>query len=240
MKVILVGFGAMGKLIHQKLKEHNHEIVGVVSLDQIKDIYEIQEAVDVIIDFSHPSNLDQVLSYAIQKKLPLVLATTGFDDTQVASIYDASKQIPIVYTANFSLGMTVLEAVLKDVSPILRDYFDIEIIEKHHNKKIDAPSGSAKMLLHAVDPNHDYNHVYGREGYSKRAHEIGIHAIRGGTIVGEHSVIFAGEDEVLEFKHEAHSKAIFANGAIHAAEYIIKQEIARIYTMHDVLFPKKQ
>ncbi len=121
------------------------------------------------------------------------------------------------------------------MASILKNDFDMEIVEKHHNKKVDAASGTALALLEAIDPDNEFKHVFGRNGYSKREHEIGINAVRGGTIVGEHSVIFAGTDEVLEFKHEAFSKKIFSKGAVKAAEYILGRE-PKIYTMEDVLF----
>lgn len=237
MRVALVGYGTMGQIVERKLLEKGHEVVGIVSLGMKEDLEEIDASFDVIIDFSHPSFLDMILSYVKKHNTPLVVATTGYSAEQIASIKECAKEHPIVYTANFSLGVTVFEEVLKQITPILKESFDIEVIEKHHNKKIDAPSGTAKMLVEAIDPNHEYKHVYGRSGVCKREKEIGVSAIRGGSIVGEHSVIYAGEDEVFEIKHEAHSKNIFVNGAIKAAEYLIDKP-AGLYIMHDVLFGK--
>lgn len=237
MRVALVGYGTMGQLIEQKLLKEKHEIAGIISIGMLDDLKQIQTPFDVILDFSHPSYLDMILNYIEEKNIPLVIATTGYTSAQIAQIKEAGKHHPIVYTANFSLGITVFEEVLKQITPILEDCFDIEVIEKHHNKKVDAPSGTAKMLVNAMNPDHKYEEVCGRSGMSKRSKEIGIHSIRGGTIVGEHSVIFAGEDEVFEIKHEAHSKNIFVNGAIKAASFIIGKP-AGIYNMNDVLFKK--
>lgn len=237
MRVALVGYGTMGQVVEKKLLERGHEISGIVSIGLLDRLDQIEKPFDVIVDFSHPNYLDMILSYVDKTKTPLVVATTGYTEGQIASILDQAKRSPVVYTANFSLGITVFEEVLRQITPILEDSFDIEVIEKHHNKKVDAPSGTAKMLVNAMNENHKYEVVNGRCGMSKRSKEIGVHAVRGGTIVGEHSVIFAGEDEVFEIKHEAHSKNIFANGAVKAAEFLIHQE-AGLYNMHDVLFKK--
>ncbi len=235
MKVALVGYGTMGQIVEQKLVEKNHSVSGVVSLGMLENLNEIKEEFDVIIDFSHPSYLDMIISYVKETNTPVVFATTGYSEQQIAAIKLLGMQHPVVYTANFSLGITVMEEVLRMITPILEDSFDIEVIEKHHNKKLDAPSGTAKMLVDAINVNQAYEVVHAREGMAKRGQEIGVHAIRGGSIVGEHSVIFAGEDEVLEVKHEAHSKNIFVVGAIKAASYVISKP-AGLYTMNDVLF----
>ncbi|NBK96752.1 MAG: 4-hydroxy-tetrahydrodipicolinate reductase [Erysipelotrichia bacterium] len=237
MRVALVGYGAVGQLIEKKLLANGHEIAGIVSIGLLDDLTQIEKPFDVIIDFSHPSYLEMILKYVEKHNTPLVVATTGYSETQIAMIKESAKQHPTVYTANFSLGITVFEEVLKQITPILEDSFDIEVIEKHHNKKVDAPSGTAKMLVNAMNANQQYEVVNGRCGMRKRSKEIGVHAVRGGSIVGEHSVIFAGEDEVFEIKHEAHSKSIFANGAIKAAAFIIDKP-AGLYNMNDVLFTK--
>lgn len=237
MKIALVGYGTMNQLVASEIKKNNDEVCGIVSLGYLESLYDINDTIDCIIDFSHPSLLDTVLDFAVKEHKPLVIATTGYSDEQKEKIYAASKKIPLVYTANFSLGITVLKRVLGEVSEILKNDYDMEIIEKHHNKKVDAPSGTAKLLLDAIDPNNEFDHVYGREGQSKRGHEIGIHAIRGGSIVGEHSVIFAGCDEVIEFKHKAHSKMIFVKGALKAASFVVNANDG-LYTMEDILFKK--
>ena len=235
MQVALVGYGAMGHLIEGELLKQGHSVAGIVALDKLASLNEIKEPFDCVIDFSNPCCLDMVLSYGLKSKKPLVLATTGYSNEQKELIKEAGKMIPIVYAANYSLGVTVLKRVVADVAKILKNDYDMEIIEKHHNKKIDAPSGTALTLLDAIDPNKEFKHVFGREGYSKREHEIGINAVRGGTIVGEHSVIFAGTDEVLEFKHEAFSKMIFVKGSIKAACFIVGKKPG-VYDMEDILF----
>ena len=225
----------MNKLVEEELISKGHTISGIVALDQLSNLNEITKPFDLIVDFSSPACLDMNLEYATKNKKALVIATTGYTEEQRKKIFEASKIIPICCTANFSLGVTVLKRVCAEMAEILKNDFDMEIVEKHHNKKVDAPSGTALALLEAIDPNNEFKHVFGRNGYSKREHEIGINAVRGGTIVGEHSVIFAGTDEVLEFKHEAFSKKIFSKGAVKAAEYILGKE-PKIYTMEDVLF----
>ncbi|MDH6368081.1 MULTISPECIES: 4-hydroxy-tetrahydrodipicolinate reductase [unclassified Breznakia] len=237
MRVALIGYGMMGKIIEQKLLAKGHEIADIVSMDRLQSINDIRDPFDVIIDFSHPDNLESLLAYVEIHHTPIVISTTGFTSEQVAAIKHAALRSPVVYTANFSLGITVMQEVLRLITPILEDSFDMEVIEKHHNKKLDAPSGTAKMLVETLNPDGIYAEVYGREGNGKRQKEIGIHAVRGGSIVGEHSVIYAGEDEVLEIKHEAHSKHVFANGAIKAAEFLVGKP-AGLYDMHDVLFRK--
>jgi 4-hydroxy-tetrahydrodipicolinate reductase len=176
-----------------------------------------------------------VLRYAQEKHKPLVIAVTGFSEAQQEQIYAAAANIPIVYSQNMSVGVKVLKDVVARVSKALGDSFDIELIEKHHNRKEDAPSGTAKMLLAAINGIENKTIVNGRSGMQKRAaNEIGVHAIRGGTIVGEHSVIFAGGDEIIEIKHTALSKRIFADGALRAAKFVVRQKPG-LYNMSEVL-----
>lgn len=235
MNIALVGYGAMGKIIHNNMSA-NDKLVGIVSIGYLDSLFQINEKIDVVIDFSHPSNLDMICEYCSKNKTPVVLATTGFTEEQIAKIKDLGTKTTVLYSANFSLGVILLNRVIREITPSIKDKFDIEVIEKHHNKKIDAPSGTAKMLIDSINQDNDFNLVYGRSGSSKRVKkEIGVHAVRGGTIVGEHSVIFAGLDEVLEFKHEAHSKTIFAVGALSGATYIVDKPVG-LYNMEDVLF----
>ncbi len=242
VKLILFGAnGKMGQVLSKILIDDlDFQIIAGVShttganyYPVYHDPFAIKELGNLIIDFSHPSYLETLLAFALTKKLPLLIATTGYNAQQLAVINDAAKQIPIMLSANMSLGINILNHILKQYQDILSD-FDIEIIEKHHHNKIDAPSGSALLLANTLNVNKDHELTYGRSGNSKRQNkEIGIHSIRGGTIVGEHSVLFAGNDELMEFKHTALSKEIFAYGAIKAGKFLINQPKG-FYTMDDI------
>ncbi len=236
MNVALVGYGTMGQIVHKNM-DTNDKLVGIVSIGYLDSLFDIKDDIDVIIDFSHPANLDMIYEFVKKNHTPIVFATTGYTNEQIEKINDLANYAPVLYSSNFSLGVILLNRVIREVTPILKDKFDIEVIEKHHNKKIDAPSGTAKMLVNTMLSLGDFEVVNGRVGQSKRTpnKEIGVHAIRGGTIVGEHSVIFAGCDEVLEFKHEAHSKTIFAVGALTGSKWIVNQKNG-LYNMEDVLF----
>lgn len=193
---------------------------------------------DVIIDFSHPSALEPLLQYALEHKIPLVESTTGLNDTQITAVDQAAHNIPVFRSANMSLGVNLMKELVKQASRVLGYQFDIEIVEKHHNQKIDAPSGTALMLADAaaseLTPPPTY--VYDRHSLREKrsAHEIGLHAVRGGTIVGEHDVIFAGHDEVLTISHSAQSKEVFAIGAINAALFIHGKS-AGLYNMEQMI-----
>lgn len=189
---------------------------------------------DVIIDFSNPASLEGLLSYCLSTGTPLVVASTGYSDEQIAAIKSAAQQIPVFFTFNMSLGINLLVQLAKKAASVLGDQFDIEIVEKHHNQKIDAPSGTAIMLANAINETLDNSKTYIYDRHSRRQKrdksEIGMHAIRGGTIVGEHDVIFAGHDEVITLSHSAASKAVFANGAVNAAVFL-KEQPAGLYDM---------
>lgn len=234
MKACVVGYGAMGKIISNLLKD---ELAAVVALEcENKCLDSVNEDFDVIIDFSNPANLDMIVKYAKSNNKPVVFATTGYTESDYLKIKELSEVVPVLVSSNFSLGVILLNRLVKQITPILKDDFDIEIIEAHHHHKVDAPSGTAKMLLKSVVDGSGFEPVYGRSGYAPRKpNEVGVHAIRGGSIVGNHDVIFAGEDEVLTLSHSAQSKKIFAVGAIKAARFLIKQEVG-FYDMEDVLF----
>jgi len=199
---------------------------------------DIKEKIDLIIDFSHPSALDTILGYALDKKLPIVIATTGFTREQKEKIEKAALQIPVLLSANMSLGVNLMIQLVKSAVKTLYGSYDIEIIEKHHNQKVDAPSGTALAIADAINsaiaPNH-MKYVYDRHSTNQKRtkDEIGIHSVRGGTITGEHSVIFAGNDEIIEIKHTALSKSLFAEGALKAATFLYDKEPG-LYCMQDL------
>jgi len=194
---------------------------------------------DVIIDFSVPAALENLLAYALSKKIPLVLCATGYSPEQLKEIEKSSQHIPILRSGNMSLGINLLIDLIKRTCAVLGDAYDVEIIEKHHRRKVDAPSGTALMLADAAASSlpGENELIYERESkrQPRQKHEIGISALRGGTIVGEHEVIFAGLDEVIELKHTAASRDIFAVGAIRAAKFIVGINKPGLYNMTDVL-----
>lgn len=247
-KILLSGAnGKMGRVINDCINSRE-DVKIVCGVDINNNVYsdfpifktpnEYNEKVDVIIDFSHPLALNGILDYAIKNRVPLVAATTGYSDEQIEKIKQASKTIPIFFTFNMSLGVNLLLDLAKKATSVLGDLFDIEIIEKHHNQKIDAPSGTAIMLANAINATANDKYKYEYDRHSKRQkrdkNEIGIHAVRGGTIVGEHEIIFAGRDEIVSLKHTAMSKDIFAVGSINAAVFI-KNKNAGLYDMSDMI-----
>ena len=235
MKILLVGDGQMGQLVEQELNlQHEVTMVGLINSDNIAQLK--KEAFNSIIDFSHPDNLTGICELVKEHPIPVVIATTGYSEEQIAQIKDLSNRMPVLYSANYSMGVILMNRVAKEISSVLSDNFDIEVIEKHHHRKVDAPSGTAKMLVNSINENLQYDVVHGREGEATRSKkEIGVHTIRGGSIVGEHEVLFAGADEILSIKHEALSKSIFAKGAIQGVNWLVGKENG-LYDMEDILF----
>ena len=199
---------------------------------------ELPRSGDVIVDFSSPVITADLLAFAGANKIPVVLSTTGHSAEQLAMIEEAAKQIPIFASYNMSLGINLLCELAKTAARVLGGSFDIEVVEEHHNQKVDAPSGTAIMLANALSDGLDYEpeYTYNRhEVRRKRGRkEIGMHSIRGGTIIGEHEIIFAGHDEVVRFSHSIMSKDVFALGALDAARFIVKQGPGK-YTMKDLI-----
>ena len=240
--------GKMGQMIASLITQDDEiEIVaGVDVSDHIsnpfpvfKTISECNVEADAIIDFASAKAVDALLDYCLEKKTPCVLCTTGLNPEQTQRIVEVAKETAILKSANMSLGINMLLKLLKEATNVLAPAgFDIEIVEKHHNQKIDAPSGTALALADSINEelNNDYQYCYDRSQIREKRpkKEIGIAAIRGGTIVGEHDVIFAGADEVITFSHTAYSKAIFAKGAIQAAKFL-KGKPAGFYNMSHVI-----
>ena len=229
----------MASFVKESIESSNHKCVGMydpLGNGDYKDLKEIDTKIDGIIDFSHFSLTEEILNYAIEINSPLVIATTGHTDEQKLKIEEASKKIAILKATNTSLGVNIMNQIVSYATKLLAD-FDIELIEKHHNRKIDAPSGTAVTLLEVINESFSEkkNFVYGREGNKKREkNEIGVHAIRAGNIVGEHTVIFSSGDEIIEIKHEALSRKIFADGAVKAILSLTNKP-SGLYLMKDIL-----
>lgn len=247
-RIILTGVcGKMGKVI-QSVVSSRDDCKIVAGVDKYNDgiapfpVYEnlsdVQENADVVIDFSSPSLLDDLLAFGEKTKTALVIATTGFDDCQKKKITDFSNKCPVFFTYNMSIGINLLANLAKKAVSVLGSDFDIEIIEQHHNQKIDAPSGTALMLADAICQELDNPMRYEYDRHSKREkrskNEIGIHSVRAGTIVGEHQIIFAGRDENITLSHSARSKEIFAVGAVNAAVFM-KDKSPGMYDMGELV-----
>lgn len=249
VKIIMHGCnGAMGQVITKLAAEDKDAEItaGIDRVDNRKNPYPVFTScdacdveADVIVDFSVAQAVDGVLAYALKRKMPLVLCTTGLSEKQLEDVKTASAQIPILRSANMSLGVNTVFKLAAAAAKILGEVgYDIEIVEKHHNKKMDAPSGTALAIADAINEAMDDRYTYKLDRSAERArreaNEIGIQAVRGGTIVGEHEVLFCGPDEVIEIKHTAYSKAIFGKGAIQAAQFL-KGKKPGMYQMSDVI-----
>lgn len=230
MKILLIGYGTMNVITARLAEESGHEIAGVVARGENHNIpypsfNKIDEAsADVAIDFSHPELILPLLEDDV--KTPLVIATTGEKETIIRMLDEKSQSTPMFFSANMSYGVHVMNEVLKKALSML-DEFDLEMVESHHNKKVDAPSGTLVKLLDTALEHREGSHpVYDRSNVheKRKPEEIGVSAIRGGSIVGTHDVIFAKDDEVIELKHQAQSKEIFANGALKAASELMNKE----------------
>lgn len=253
VKVILHGCnGRMGQVIGTICAEDDSIAIaaGIDVYDGIQNPYPVFQkiadcdvAADVIIDFSNAGAVDALLDYSMEKKIPVVLCTTGLSEAQLAKVQQTAGQTAVLKSANMSLGInTLMDLLKKAVSVLAPAGFDIEIVEKHHNQKLDAPSGTALALADAMnetlekemDASYEYKYDRSRERQKRARNEIGIVSVRGGNIVGEHEVIFAGMDEVISLRHTAHSKAVFAKGAVEAAKFLAGKE-AGMYDMADVI-----
>ena len=240
--------GKMGQCISRIVAEdpETEMVAGIDIFDDghnpypvFKDIRDCNDQADCLIDFSGVTGLEDVLDYCVEKNLPCVLCTTGLSKEQLDAVTEASKKVAILKSANMSLGINLLLKMLKDAADVLAPAgFDIEIVEKHHNLKKDAPSGTALALADSINEelNNEYEYVFDRSQRREQRpkKEIGFSAVRGGTIVGDHDVIFAGEDEVITFSHSAYSKAVFGKGAVQAAKFLAGKGPG-YYTMSNVI-----
>ncbi len=237
MKIILAGYGKMGKQIESAaLAYMDIEVLRIIDIENIDEL-EKGEKADVIIDFSHPDMTDRTSAYAKSSGTALVCGTTGLDDSLLERLRELGSSVPVIYSSNYSFGVAVFEHILSELKEVFDDSWDIELVETHHNQKIDAPSGTAKKLLDALDPEGMYKKVYGREGMTgaRTTKEIGVHSLRGGTVAGEHSVSFFGKDEEFQIVHKAASRQIFAEGALKAARVLCKKAPG-YYTLRELLF----
>ncbi|MBQ9015639.1 MAG: 4-hydroxy-tetrahydrodipicolinate reductase [Firmicutes bacterium] len=254
MKVIIAGYGRMGQLIEQTLLAENgagadgstaaNEVVCRIDLaaDEARGIIDaaglagLDKNADLIIDFSNPTLTDDLLAYAGRTETPLLSGTTNLTTAQLDQIQALGEKVPVIWASNYSFGINLFRHILGEIAPVLEGW-DVEVTETHHNKKVDAPSGTAKTLIQAIDPKGECELVYGREGNcgARTKKEIGVHAIRGGTMVGEHKVDFFGTDEVFEITHKMGSRQILVDGAIGAAKRLLTKEPG-FYTMDDLLF----
>lgn len=249
VKILMHGCnGKMGRMITEIVKNEEDAVIaaGVDKFTGIPNDYPVFEEiaqcdvdVDVVIDFSNAGAVDELLDYCVKKSLPVVLCTTGLSDEQLKKVDECSEKIAVLKSANMSMGINLLLKLLKDAAKVLAPAgYDIELVEKHHNQKLDAPSGTSLALADSINEamGNEYEYVYDRSQVRKKrdAKEIGISAVRAGTIVGEHEVIFAGTDEVIEFKHTAYSRSVFAKGAVEAGKFLAGQP-AGMYDMGDVI-----
>lgn len=235
--VVLVGAGRMGTLVHQTLEaDGGFEVVGVFDVNNAGELDEDAPVADLVIDFSNPAALSHLVAYARRTGAAVVSGTTGLSEEDRAQLAALGETNRVIWSANYSLGVAVLRRVTAEAAAAL-DGWDVEIVETHHNQKADAPSGTAKLLLEAVDPEGEADVAYGREGIvgARSKGEVGMHSLRGGTVAGTHEVHFFGTDEEVCLTHRATSRQIFVNGAIAAARKLLSRS-AGYYTFDELMF----
>lgn len=238
IKIIIVGGnGQMGRMLAGLISESpDLELMDTIDVDCLEK-YDTLPKADVLLDFSRPASLPDICRYIRRTGTALVSGTTGYNELEMNLLYGLSDCAPVIYSANYSMGIAVFRKILSEITPVLKDSFDIELTETHHHRKADAPSGTAKALLAAIDPKGEYTILNGREGNcsARTKAEIGVHAIRGGTVSGIHTVSFFGDDEVIEITHTASSRKIFALGALNAARILAGKTPGK-YDLDDLLF----
>jgi len=223
VKLLLIGDGKMGSLIASTAAGNGDDTTAVFRRDNLSELARTGKVADIVMDFSRPETLGAVEEYVRRTGTPLLSGTTGYTEEELARLRALGDAAPVLWAANYSIGIAVFRRALAEISGTLKPAFDIEIEETHHNQKADAPSGTAKLLLSAIDPEGAYTPVYGREGNcgKRDEKEIGVHALRGGTVAGTHTVHFFGPDEELEITHRASSRKIFVNGALAMAKVLV-------------------
>ncbi len=236
LSILMAGNGSMKKYISEEItKQANMEIVMIIDHTNIHTLSELTIPIDIVIDFSHPSYLEWLYPFLYKHRIPYICGTTGYTKHQLEMIKSLSQYIPIMKQANFSLGITAIQEILHHLLSMLGNQYDIEIIEKHHKHKKDAPSGTAKMFASIIKENLQEHEKHDKTALQiSERKEINIHSIRGGNIVGEHSIFFFGNGESIEIRHTALSRRIFANGAMQAIDFLIRKEPG-LYQMKDML-----
>ena len=236
MKILIAGYGKMGHMVEEMARQKGWEILAALSSSDAGELQTLEKA-DVAVDFSHPAMLEPLAAYIRRTGTPLVSGTTGYSEEQMDSLRQLGESAAILYSANYSLGVALFRQILEKIGPALLAKFDVELVEKHHNQKMDAPSGTAKMLANALDPEQQLRRISGREGLcgARGRDEMGMFAVRGGTVAGEHTLYFFGEDETLSITHSAASRRIFAAGAVKAAA-LMTGKSPGFYSLDDILF----
>lgn len=248
MRILLIGNGKMGREIRILAESQGHTVVSALGSADMARLAEASasgenagrtpfDEADVVIDFSAPAALETAVNFVRRRGIPLISGTTGCSEAQMDALRELGRTVPVLYSANYSIGIAIMKRILRDCGAyLLENGFDAELVETHHRQKADAPSGTAKALIEALDPEGSRELVYGRSGMCRRGErEIGVHVLRGGTEAGAHSVLFFGEEERLEVSHSAASRRIFARGALHAAGMLMGRE-AGFYTFEQLLF----
>lgn len=237
MKLLLIGRGKMGRLLRETAQAAGDQVAAAFGREDLGQLAWTGKVADVVVDFSRPEALDAVCEYVRRTGTPLLSGTTGYTPEQLARLRALGEAAPVLWSANYSLGVAVFVRALEAVSGVLRPDFDIELTETHHNQKADAPSGTARLLLSAMDPNGELTPVYGREGLcgKREKNEVGVHALRGGTVAGTHTVQFFGPDEEFSITHRAASRQIFVNGALRMARELAGRPKG-VYDLQKILF----
>lgn len=246
MNVMIAGYGRMGQLIEQTLlaEDAGHQVTARIDVaaDETRGISDAaalasrDKVADLIMDFSHPSLTDALRAYAWRTATPLLSGTTNLTPAQMDDLQALGKKVPVIWSSNYSFGINLFRHILGEITPVLKGW-DVEVTETHHNRKVDAPSGTARTLIQAIDPDGECDLVFGREGNcgARTKKEIGVHALRGGTVVGEHRVDFFGTDEVFEITHKMGSRQVLVDGAVTAGRKLLLRGPG-FYTMDDLLF----